>query len=618
MPTSIPSLLQRAGEALKERRIDDALILARQAQALLPDDQDCNFTLATIEARAGLVDSAIQRLQGLAERVPDRFDAHFWLSVLYRTRHEYEESLRHAHRAIEIRAGEGQLYSNLALTQMACQDFAAATRSFERAIQLSPRVAENYEMLGKTLWLQGRENQALDAYARAGRLAPHSLDTLLVLAQIAASQNRYEDASKLAHQVLAKDPGSSVAKLVLAGASVEAGLASSAQKQIRAILDAEPTNSTALVLAGMQQQALGKTAEAESAYRKSIALNPEQGLAYCSLVRAIKVTEDYRPFLHSMENLVRSERVNPRGKSFLHFGLGKAYDDLGEYRAAIEHFDQANKIAYRLKFGDGKFDRDRLTAYVDWTIETFTDEFLGQVNRTDPSTDRPIFIVGMMRSGTTLVEQILSSHPLVDAAGERSFWLIHSSEAMRPGTKKLDLSQLRNLAAQYFDELSRLFPAAKHITDKMPGNYRVLGMIAAAFPNAKIVHTKRNSMDTCLSIYMTPNRVANEFAHSRENIVFAYRAYQRLMAHWETVLGPERMITVEYEALVTNPNLTVRELVDFCGLPWSEQCLKPEANIRSVVTPSVWQVRQPVYTSSVDRWRNYEPWLGAFAELNAD
>ena len=117
---------------------------------------------------------------------------------------------------------------------------------------------------------------------------------------------------------------------------------------------------------------------------------------------------------------------------------------------------------------------------------------------------------------------------------------------------------------------------------------------------------------------MTPNRVANEFAHSRENIVFAYRAYQRLMAHWETVLGPERMITVEYEALVTNPNLTVRELVDFCGLPWSEQCLKPEANIRSVVTPSVWQVRQPVYTSSVDRWRNYEPWLGAFAELNAD
>jgi hypothetical protein len=149
----------------------------------------------------------------------------------------------------------------------------------------------------------------------------------------------------------------------------------------------------------------------------------------------------------------------------------------------------------------------------------------------------------------------------------------------------------------------------------MPDNYLALGLIHAAFPNARIIHTKRNPIDTCISIYTTPNRTSDPYANSRANIVFAYEQYLRLMQHWRSVLPADRLFEVSYEELIANRESVTREMVSFCGLEWDDACLRPEDNERAVATPSVWQVRQPVYSTSVERWRRYEPWLGAFGKL---
>jgi hypothetical protein len=224
----------------------------------------------------------------------------------------------------------------------------------------------------------------------------------------------------------------------------------------------------------------------------------------------------------------------------------------------------------------------------------------------------PIFIVGMMRSGTTLVEQILSSHPDVGAGGEISFW---GDVNLGPSSRLPDEEGLKRVQAKYLDLLQQLTPGKPHVTDKMPSNYLALGMIHLAFPNAKIIHCKRDPVDTVLSIYMTPNSVPVGFGYVRENLVFAYKEYRRLMKFYRSVLPGETMLEVQYEDLVAEPEVQTRRMVEFLGLEWSDACLHHEANTRAVTTPTLWQARQPVYKSSVKKWKNYDAWLGAFREL---
>jgi hypothetical protein len=228
----------------------------------------------------------------------------------------------------------------------------------------------------------------------------------------------------------------------------------------------------------------------------------------------------------------------------------------------------------------------------------------------------PIFIVGMIRSGTTLAEQIISAHPQVVAAGEQTFWQTNLHRVFR-GTE-LDPKEAAKLATEYLKLMRGYGPDALHGIDKMPANYVLAGVLHAIFPNARIIHMQRHPVDTCISIYTTPNVMMGAFTNNRANIVFAYRQYLKIMEHWRTVLPPDRFLEVRYEDLVLSQESETRKILEFCGLDWDEACLQPEANERSVSTPSVWQVRQPMYASSMGRWKNYEPWLGEFAELLAE
>ncbi|MGH7119615.1 MAG: sulfotransferase family protein, partial [Acetobacteraceae bacterium] len=221
----------------------------------------------------------------------------------------------------------------------------------------------------------------------------------------------------------------------------------------------------------------------------------------------------------------------------------------------------------------------------------------------------PILIVGMPRSGTTLVEQILSAHPAVAAGGELTYWAdLHRG----PLGENEPVASAQGIAGNYLTLLRGISPDALRVTDKLPVNYENLGLIHQLFPRAFIVHCRRHPADTCLSIYMThfSSRLAD-----RGDLIFLYRQYERLMAHWRAVLPAERFTEIDYETLIADPEPAIRSLIAFCKLDWNDACLAPQRNRRPVTTASVWQARQPIYARSVDRWRHYEPWLDELREL---
>lgn len=494
------------------------------------------------------------------------------------------------------------------------RDYGEAAAIFRKAIELNPAVPQNHFQLGAALQAQGLDQEALPAFRDATRLAPDSVEGWLALAQSLSSQNDSEGSKECASRALQLAPNSARAHLILAGVLIEENRTAEAETHIQRAIEIDPRESTAHALLGVRHQSMGRMEEARNSFLRSIELQPSQGFAYCALMRGHRATVEDRAYIDRMEALRSDPSINLRGRSFLAYGLGKAYEDLGMYEAAMAAFDEANRLTIQLKFGSGKPDAAALKETVDRTIRTFD---RGRMPRNASSSDseKPIFIVGMMRSGTTLVEQIVSSHPQVAPAGEQPFWMTRAHEAIETGSARSSGDRLRSLAEEYLTSIETLAPGAERVTDKMPDNYLVLGLIHLAFPRAKLIHIRRNPADTAISIYTTPNPARIRWTHDKASLVSAYREYERLMEHWATVIPSDRLLTVQYEELVSDRESLTRQLIDFCGLPWDDACLRPEDNDRSVITPSVWQVRQPVYTSSVGRWRRYEPYLGPLRAL---
>jgi hypothetical protein len=231
------------------------------------------------------------------------------------------------------------------------------------------------------------------------------------------------------------------------------------------------------------------------------------------------------------------------------------------------------------------------------------------------SDQTPILILGMPRSGTTLVEQIISNHPQVVAGGELHFWNQRGAAWLRSGAAETETAFVAEAAADYLGVLCAIAPKAARVTDKMPFNFLWAGLIHLALPRATIIHCRRTAVDTALSIHQTHFHPSLAFPTGGEQLVMYLRSYQRLVDHWRQVLPPDRFIEVDYEELTRAPEPVIRRIIAGCGLPWHDACMRPESNPRAVRTPSKWQARQPINRNSVGRWRRYEPWLGPLRAL---
>jgi Sulfotransferase family len=277
---------------------------------------------------------------------------------------------------------------------------------------------------------------------------------------------------------------------------------------------------------------------------------------------------------------------------------------------AMQHFDAADDV----RRASAPFDSAAFSVEIDRMIARCTPELIARAPELGNQDATPVLIVGMPRSGTTLVEQIVSMHPEVGAGGELNFWNERGAEWHRSGAGN-EKQFLTKAAADYLVVLRAIAPTAARVTDKMPFNFLWAGLIQLAFPCATIIHCRRAAIDTALSIHQTHFHPILAFPTGGAELVEYFGSYQRLIDHWRSLLPADRFIEVDYEDLTHAPEAVIRRIIAACRLPWDDACLRPESNPRAVKTPSKWQTRQPIYRTSVERWRRYEPWLGPLRAL---
>jgi hypothetical protein len=317
----------------------------------------------------------------------------------------------------------------------------------------------------------------------------------------------------------------------------------------------------------------------------------------------------------------------PSREVHLRYALGKYFDDVAEYEQAFMNYRRANELAARAR---PAHDRRRVSAGIDQLIE-LGQEWVSRMRNDANRSERPVFIVGMPRSGTTLAEQILASQGAVFGAGELPFWTTAASrhaatrdgdgaargggEAARDVGESGEGASLARLAKEYLSLLRRLSADALRVVDKMPGNFLYLGLLHAALPQARIIHLRRNPIDTCLSIYFQNFGALHSYANDLEDLAHYYREYVRIMDHWRRILPAGVVLEVWYEELVEDPETWSRRMLEFIGLPWVASCLDFHRSTRPISTFSKWQARQKISASSIGRWRNYARFLGPLRTL---
>jgi tetratricopeptide (TPR) repeat protein len=385
-----------------------------------------------------------------------------------------------------------------------------------------------------------------------------------------------------------------------------------AEAQLRQVLLSHPDLEEAHSLLGRILAEAGDFDGAAACFEKALALKPGHAGVYYQLVRARKLTEADRPLLRRMIAAVPSVTLASHSIK-LNLAIAKAFDDLADYGQSMRFIGKASAIKKSL----APFDRKAFAANIDALISQFSPAFLARHAQGGNASEKPVLIVGMPRSGTTLCEQILSSHSQVVGAGELRFWS-HQELLFdqRPDDSAIDAFR-RSASHDYLEVLGGLAPDAARVIDKNPFNFLFLGLFHIAFPRARIIHCRRHPIDTSLSIVSTHIRTHGAFPADLDDMVFYYREYRRLMTHWRASLPTDRFIEVDYETVVADPETETRARVAALGLDWEDACLRPEQNQRLVKTSSLWQVRQPIYRSSSERWRRYEPWLGPLRELLA-
>lgn len=366
---------------------------------------------------------------------------------------------------------------------------------------------------------------------------------------------------------------------------------------------------------------LGRFDEAQSVFAIAVSLAPRRGAFHWNLagVRRFAAGD---PEIKKMETVLSDgEPLGEDDRMAIHFALSKAYSDCTAHEPSFRHLLAANQLKRR-RTG---YDESKVLGEMDRIARVFGRELFERMAGSGDPSDRPVFVVGMPRSGTTLVEQILAGHPGVAAAGERydldemARSLGDNSLGFPEIVTTLDGAALSDLGTAYLAGFRKLESSAVRVTDKMPWNFRFLGLIALMLPNARIIHVMRDPVDTCLSCFSKLFARNQEFSYDLGELGRYYVAYRRLMDHWRQVLPPGRMIEVQYESLVADLEIQARRIVSHCGLPWNQSCLGFDKTDRPVRTASAVQVRQPLYQTAADRWRPYRtmaaPLLEALGEL---
>ena len=514
-------------------------------------------------------------------------------------------------RALTLEPGLSVAHNNLGLTLTALGQRREAVTSYRRALTLDPRYLEALNNLGNVLSDLGETREAVAVFRRAIEIDPARAESHCNLGNVLFEFRRFAEAVASFRRALALQPDFALAHLGLAAALRMQGHAAEAEATCQKALAIDPASVAAISLLGELRADRGQFSDAEELFKRAIATEPDFAFGYFSIATNRKMTHEDTAWLKGTEVLL-AKPLPLRHEISLRYALGKYFDDVRQYDEAFSSYRQANELTRRYS----RYDREGLSERVDRTIKGFDVAQIHQYRSHGQASERPVFIVGMPRSGTTLTEQILASHPAVFGAGELTFWqtaAIAYETAELKGAEGATL--IPGMARDYLERLSALSGDAQRVIDKMPLNFMNLGLISAAFPQARIIHLKRHPIDTCLSIYFQYFSHLHPYANDLEHLAHYYSQYVRVTDHWRAVLPAGTLLEIPYEALIGDQESWTRRMLEFIGLPWDEKCLDFHQTERVVITLSKWQVRQKIHAASAGRWRNYEKFLGPLLGL---
>ena len=479
-----------------------------------------------------------------------------------------------------------EIHNNRGVILQAMQRYDEALASYDKAIAAKPAYANAHFNRGTVLKKLRRRDEALASYDQAIALNPNHVEAFNNRGVVLQELKRYDEALASYDRATALNPD-----------------------------HAEAHNNRGIVLASK-----GQMAEAEKMFLKAAQLKPDfpDPLFNLANIRNHQSAENVE--VVNIQALLNKPGVSLENQEHLHFSLGKIFDDCGRYDEAFEHFRQANDIRNRqVAYDSGLV--EKMTKDI---TEVFTNDFLAHTSPFASNSRSPLFVIGMPRSGTTLLASILSNHPAIASAGELAtlsdfasqLQELTKSDAPYPAAvRQMTSAAAEHITFGYEKRLRRdVTSDILHVVDKNPLNFRHVGFITLLFPQARILHCTRHPLATGLSNYFQRFPLTMDYSFDLRNIGHFHREYARLMAHWHSVPSL-KLMDVSYEDMILNTEKTVRAILDFLELPWDERCLSPHTNKYAVETASQWQVRQPIYQKSLENWRHYEKHLAALTEI---
>jgi tetratricopeptide (TPR) repeat protein len=567
--TNLGIVLQEAGE------LEESAVCLERVTTLQPDNPEAHNNLGNTYLRLKRLDRAQLHYERALTLNPRYAEAHSNRAFLLHAHGRYDEAAAAARQAIDINPRLVDAYLNLAEVEIARQRHAEALRWLEALGAFAPNHSGGLAARAKALKHYDRLDEAMAAASAAAMAAPESASVHNALGEIQQVQGRIDDALA-SFEKAATLPGTEreAARINQATLLIEIGRMEDAAQLLERILEANPR-----------------------------------------CVSAWTNRADLKAFGADDPDLARMEALlGPQGtaefkdRMALHFALGKAYLDHGDSTRAFRHLQEGN----RMKRGTFSFDIDATAQWMRDIAATFTPNLLARLAGGGDGSKMPIFVLGMPRSGTTLVEQILASHRDVQGAGElRAVQRLVDGLGDYPAAAaRLTSADLARLGESYLASVRPLAGGEAHVVDKMPANFLHAGLIHLMLPNARIVHCRRDPVDTCLSCYTKLFGAEQAFAYDLAELGRFHRAYHTLMDHWRAVLPRDRFIEIDYEAVVADLEGEARRLIDSLGLPWDDACLDFHKTVRPVRTASVNQVRQPIYRTSTGRWKAHAAHLG--------
>jgi tetratricopeptide (TPR) repeat protein len=577
------------GNALKNQgKSAEAIACYRRALELKPDYAEAYSNLGVALKEQGKLDEAVAAYRWALKLRPEFAQAHYNLGNALKDQGKLDEAVACCRRALELKPEFAEAHNNLGIALNGQGKLDEAVAAYRRALELKPDFADAHNNLGNVLKDQGKLEEAVAAYRRSLELKPDFADAHNNLGTALKDQGKLNEAAAA----------------------------------YRRALELKPDFAEAHSNLGSALEQMGDFAGAEGSLRAALRHNSRFTIAHYKLAELLggKLPEED---LAAQRRLLEELELTDAQRLFLHFGLAQVLDARGEYAEAAEHLDRGNalQLSEWRKCGQ-EYDPNKDESLINQMIAVCTPDFFARVRGFGLESELAVFVVGLPRSGTTLIEQILASHSQVFGAGEIKLafdtlaTLGGQGTDFSGGLRQLNGATVRRLASRHLEKLRALSGTALRIVDKMPDNYFYLGLLASLFPRAKFIHCRRDLRDVAVSCWMTHFRDIR-WANDQQLIASRFQKYQRMMEHWRRVL-PVPLLEVDYEETVADLEGVARKLVAWCGLAWEPACLEFHRAKRPVRTASAVQVRQPVFKTSVGRWKHYEHTLAPlFARLES-